>query len=59
MKLQFPYKEGDIITVYGDWENELNPIGTAKLVELHSLGRSFILEDTYPEVEQIVYNYQE
>ncbi|MCB0370627.1 hypothetical protein [Mesotoga prima] len=59
MKKEFPHKAGDIITIYADWENELDPIGTAKLVELHSLGRSFILEDTYPESEQIVYNYQE
>jgi hypothetical protein len=59
MKLEFPYKEGDIITIFANWEEETTPIGTAKLVELHKLGRSFILEDTYPESEQIVYNFQE
>lgn len=59
MKLNFPFKAGDRITIYQDWEMEEYPIGTAKLVELHSLGRSFILEDTYPEIDQVVYNYQE
>lgn len=59
MKLEFPYKPGDIITIYADWEKEESPIGTARLVSLHKQGRTFILEDTYPEESQVVYNYQE
>lgn len=59
MKLNFPYKEGDIVTIYKDWENEKDIIGTARLVKMISLGRSFILEDIYPEENQIVYNWQE
>lgn len=59
MKLDFPHKVGDIIPIYKDWENEQELLGTAKLVRFHRQGRSFILEDTYPEVDQIVYNYQE
>lgn len=58
MKFNFPHKEGDYVTIYKDWENEKDIIGTAQLVKRHSLGRSFILEDTYPEAEQIVYNYE-
>lgn len=59
MKLEFPYKPGDEITIYADWENEKSPIGTAKLVSFHRQGRTFILEDMYPEDTQIVYNWQE
>lgn len=59
MKKEFPYKPNDIVTIYSDWENEKNPIGTAKLVRLHKQGRTFILEDMYPEDTQIVYNWQE
>lgn len=59
MKLDFPHKVGDIVPIYKDWENEQELLGTAELVELHRQGRSFILEDTYPEADQIVYNYQE
>lgn len=58
MKIEFPNKEGDEIIIYQDWENQETVLGTAKLVGLHQLGRSFILIDTYPESEQIVYNYQ-
>ena len=59
MKREFPYKPGDEITIYADWENERLPIGTAKLVSFHRQGRTFILEDMYPEDTQIVYNWQE
>ncbi len=60
MKYEFPYKAGDIINVYQDYQNENSKlIGTAKLIRFRKLGRSFILEDTMPELEQVVYNYQE
>lgn len=59
MKKEFPYKPNDIVTIYADWENERSPIGTAKLVSFHKQGRTFILEDMYPEDTQIVYNWQE
>lgn len=59
MKLEFPYTEGDNVTIFSDWENEMTPIGTAKLIQKVRDGRSFILEDTYPEKDQTVYNYQE
>lgn len=59
MKLTFPYKEGDIITIYQDWENEKDPIGTAKLVKRTKFGRSFILKEMMPETSQEVYNYEE
>ena len=59
MKLNFPFKEGDKITIYDDWENEKSPIGTAKLVSRERFGRSFILEEMMPETTQIVYNYEE
>lgn len=59
MKVGFPYKKGDIIPIYDDWETQNNIIGTAKLVSFVRHGRSFILEDTYPESDQIVYNYDE
>jgi hypothetical protein len=59
MKQQSPYKVGDTINIYEDWENETQPLGAAKLVKLQALGRSFILEDTMPEKEQVVYSYEE
>lgn len=59
MKVGFPYKEGDIIPIYSNWESQDKIIGTAKLVKFIRHGRSFILEDTYPEGEQVVYNYDE
>lgn len=59
MKLEFPHKEGDIVTICDDYEHNSKVLGTAKLVKLISLGRSFILEDMYPEDTQLVYNYQE
>jgi hypothetical protein len=59
MKLGFPYKEGDIVPIYNNWELQDKITGTAKLVSFIRHGRSFILEDTYPESDQIVYNYEE
>jgi len=59
MKVGFPFKEGDEIPIYKDWESQDEIIGTAKLVRFIRHGRSFILEDTYPEQDQIVYNYDE
>ena len=59
MVQSFPYKEGDIITIFSDWENEELELGPAQLVQFVQQGRSFILEDTYPESEQVVYNWQE
>lgn len=59
MKYEFPYKPGDVVTIYADWERQETPIGEAKLVEFRKQGLSFILEDTYPEADQIVYNWQE
>lgn len=59
MKYEFPYKPGDVVTIYADWEKQETPIGEAKLVEFRKQGLSFILEDTYPEADQIVYNWQE
>jgi len=59
MKLICPHKEGDIVDVYFDWENQRQLMGSARLRELHRSGRSFILEETMPEIEQIVYNYNE
>ncbi len=59
MKKEFPYKPNDSVTIYADWENERSPIGTAELVSFHKQGRTFILEDMYPEDTQIVYNWQE
>lgn len=59
MKSDFPYKEGDLVEIFSDYENNLVSKGTAKLVKFNKLGRSFILEETMPESEQIVHNYQE
>lgn len=59
MTYEFPYEVGSEIAIYDDWENGQNYIGTAKLVEFLRQGRSFILEDVYPETDQIVYNWQE
>jgi hypothetical protein len=59
MKLDFPYKEGDLVNIYKNFETEEELIGTVRLVKLHKPGRSFILEEIMPESEQIVYNYQE
>lgn len=56
---QFPHKEGDVVKIFKDYQNNLNQIGTAKLVKFHKTGRSFILEDTLPEKAQKVYNFQE
>lgn len=58
MKYPFPYKEGDTLMIYDDWENELLPLGTATLIEQVSVGRSFILSEIMPESSQIVYNYE-
>lgn len=59
MKLTFPHGEGDLITIYQDWENEKDPIGTAKLVKRTKFGRSFILKEMMPETSQEVFNYEE
>ncbi len=59
MKQVDPNKVGDVVNIYDDWENELSLMGSAKLRELHKTGRSFILKETLPEIEQIVYNYNE
>lgn len=58
MKLTFPYKEGDEIKIFQDWENRKKFIGTAKLVKRKRFGRSFILSEE-TEHSQPVYNYQE
>ncbi len=55
----FPYVVGSEVPLFKDWESEDRMIGTAKLVKFLRQGRSFILEDTYPETSQVVYNYQE
>lgn len=52
-------KEGDVIFIYKNWENESELLGTARLRKLKSTGRSFILEEMLPESSQIVYNYDE
>lgn len=59
MKQTFPYKEGDEIIVYKNWEHQEGILGTARLRKFHKAGRSFILEEMLPESTQIVYNYQE
>ena len=59
MKVGFPYQIGDEVPIYENWETQDKIIGTARLVQLVRHGRSFILEDTYPESDQIVYNYDE
>ena len=59
MVLDFPYKENDVIIIYDNWELQDKKKGAAKLIKFIKQGRSFILEDTYPEAEQVVYNYQE
>lgn len=59
MKKDFPYKEGDTVLLYLDYQNERGLIGAAELVKFHRFGRSFILVETMPESEQEVYNYQE
>lgn len=59
MKVGFPFKVGDEIPIYNNWETQDKIIGTARLVQFVRHGRSFILEDTYPESDQIVYNYDE
>lgn len=58
MKYTFPYKSGDSITIYKDFENNKDPIGTAELVKLHALGRSFILKDDPTEKGQETFNYE-
>jgi len=58
MKLRFPYKTGDSVKIFRDWENQKKFIGTAKLVERKRFGRSFILKEAV-ESKQPVYNYEE
>lgn len=58
MKHEFPYKEGDVITIYDDWEKEELPIGAATLIKHISVGRSFILQEVMPERLQEVYNFE-
>lgn len=58
MVYEFPYKAGDIVPYYVDWETQTTEEGTAQLLRFVTQGRSFILEDVYPEVEQEVFNYQ-
>ena len=57
MKYHDPNRVGDIVNVYYDYESEKYLMGSARLRALHSEGRSFILEETMPEIEQKVYNY--
>ena len=59
MKIENPYKVGDTVDIFYDWENESELMGTARLRTLHKSGRSFILTETMPETQQIVYNYDE
>lgn len=59
MKYDFPYKEGDTVPLFKDYQKELEYIGAAKLVSFHGFGRSFILEEVMPETDQKVYSYQE
>lgn len=59
MKKEFPHEEGDLLTIYKDWERQEGILGTARLRKFHKAGRSFILEEMLPESSQIVYNYQE
>lgn len=59
MKYDFPYKKGDTITLYKDYQTKGVVKGAAELVRFHKFGRSFILEEMMPETEQLVYNYQE
>lgn len=58
MKHANEYKVGDVVNIYSDYENNVGLIGAARLVKLHGNGRSFILEEVFPEKDQIVYNYQ-
>lgn len=59
MKQSDPNKVGDVINVYYEWEEEQSLMGSARLREVHKPGRSFILSETLPEIQQIVYNYNE
>lgn len=59
MQFKFPYKEGDIVEIYKDYQTCNTKIGTARLVKPHKLGRSFILKEMMPEKFQKTYSYQE
>jgi hypothetical protein len=56
---KFPYKKGDTVTIYKDWQNNTDPIGAARLVRKYKTGCTFILTEMLPESSQIVYNYEE
>lgn len=58
MKFSSNLEVNSIVPIYQDWENEQIFLGTAKLVKLLEQGRTFIIEDTLPESEQLVYNFQ-
>lgn len=58
MKLDFPYKQGDIVEIFEDYQQNLNSLGEVKLLKFENHGRTFILEEIMPETEQIVYSYQ-
>lgn len=59
MKYDFPYKEGDEVSLFKDYQTEEECLGTAKLIKFVRFGRSFILEDMMPEHTQVVYSFQE
>lgn len=56
--MKFPYKEGEWVIIYEDWQNEVNPLGIARLIRKYKSGYTFILKEMMPESSQIVYNYE-
>ena len=56
---KFPYKKGDLVTIYEDWQNNVTPLGAARLIRKYKSGCTFILTEMLPESSQIVYSYQE
>lgn len=58
MKSISTYNTGDVISIYADYERNQNYIGTARLKDYFKSGRTFILEESYNEIDQIVYSYE-
>lgn len=50
-------KEGSLVTIYKDYQNEKEPMGVAKLVQLTKIGYPFILEEQN-EHQQETYSTQ-
>lgn len=56
---KFPYKKGDLVTIYEDWQTETGPTSRVLLMRKLKSGSTFILKEMLPESSQLVYSYEE